>query len=111
MKSAIVGLGAIAPTHFDAIVRAHGEVVAVCDTDEAQAKRFFEKTGCEAPLFSALGEMLAAGGFDVLHICTPALQKMQAILLPQEILEIKSQPKTVLPFLANNDCVLHPEPT
>ena len=71
MKSAIVGLGAIAPTHFDAITRAGGEVVAVCDTDAGQAERFFAKTGCKAPLFPTLSEMLSHGGFDVLHICTP----------------------------------------
>ena len=71
MRSAIVGLGAIAPTHYDAIIRAGGEVIAVCDTDEGQAERFFERTGCTAPLYRSLPEMLAAGGFDVLHICTP----------------------------------------
>ena len=71
MKSAIVGLGAIAPTHYDAITRAGGEVVAICDTDGAQAERFRAKTGCAAPLFPSLKEMLCAGGFDVLHICTP----------------------------------------
>ncbi len=71
MRAAIVGLGAIAPTHFDAITRAGGEVIAVCDTDEGQAERLFEGTGCKAPLYRSLSEMLAAGGFDVLHICTP----------------------------------------
>ena len=71
MKAAIVGLGAIAPTHYQAIVRAGGEVVAISDISDAQTNAFRARTGCTAPLYRDLQEMLAAGGFDILHICTP----------------------------------------
>jgi len=71
MRAAIVGLGAIAPTHYGAITRAGGEVVALCEVDPAQAESFCQKTGCQAPIYENFADMLAAGGFDVLHICTP----------------------------------------
>lgn len=71
MRAAIIGLGAIAPIHEQAIRRAGGEVVALCDVDPAQAASFREKTGAAAPLYADWQKMIREVRPDVVHICTP----------------------------------------
>lgn len=71
MRAAIVGLGAIAPIHHRAILRAGGEITALCEISEEQANAFCQKTSCTAPLYTDFDKMLDAGGFDTVHICTP----------------------------------------
>ncbi|MCL1884112.1 MAG: Gfo/Idh/MocA family oxidoreductase [Defluviitaleaceae bacterium] len=67
MKSAIIGLGMIAPMHIKSIEAIGGEVAVVCDNSGAN----IEKAGLNCPAFSDYKKMLASGGFEVLHICLP----------------------------------------
>lgn len=71
MRSAIIGLGAISGVHYQAILRAGGEIVAACDNDEARLEAFREKTDCPAALYTDYKEMLEREHPDVVHICTP----------------------------------------
>ncbi|MBQ8350734.1 MAG: Gfo/Idh/MocA family oxidoreductase [Clostridia bacterium] len=71
MRSAIIGLGAISTTHYGAIGRAGGEVVAICDIDEAKITAFCEKTGCHATAYKDYQALLSDRTIDVIHICTP----------------------------------------
>ncbi len=71
MKSAIIGLGAISSVHYQAILGAGGEVVAVCDCDPARLEAFREKTACPAAAYTDYKEMLAKECLDAVHICTP----------------------------------------
>lgn len=71
MRAAIVGLGAIAPVHARAISRAGGSIAALCDVDGARAESFRAKHAPDAAVYADFSDMLAAGGFDVVHICTP----------------------------------------
>ena len=71
MRAAIVGLGAIAPVHAAGILRAGGEIAAVCDILPGRAETFRAAHAPSAAVYSDFGEMLAAGGFDAVHICTP----------------------------------------
>ena len=67
----LVGCGRISRNHFDAIAKVHGlELAAVCDTDVERARQAGETYG--VPSYRALDEMLRAGDFDVVAICTPS---------------------------------------
>ena len=80
MKAAIIGLGAIAPVHAQAIRRAGGHIVAVCDIDKDQAARFRERAACDAPLFPDYRALLSSTDADVVHICTPHYLHAEMIL-------------------------------
>ena len=71
MKAAIIGLGSIAPVHYQAVERAGGAVVALCDIDPEKRENFARLTGSRAPLYADYREMLAKETPDVVHICTP----------------------------------------
>lgn len=71
MRAAIVGLGCISTTHYGAIGRAGGEVVAICDIDPQKVTAFRASTGCRAAAYPHIEALLAAPGVDVVHICTP----------------------------------------
>jgi predicted dehydrogenase len=71
MRAAIIGLGSISTTHYGAITRAGGEVVAICDIDERAMATFRERTGCTAKGYTNYQAMLADASIDVVHICTP----------------------------------------
>ncbi|MCL2570949.1 MAG: Gfo/Idh/MocA family oxidoreductase [Defluviitaleaceae bacterium] len=69
MKAAIVGMGGIAPIHVESLKTIGIPIVAVCDNKPHIASAFGKQLGC--PYFTDYKAMLAAGGFDVLHICLP----------------------------------------
>jgi UDP-N-acetyl-2-amino-2-deoxyglucuronate dehydrogenase len=71
VRTAIVGCGAIAHWHLDAIDRAHAPIVvtAAIDPDDANAQRIADRTGA-AP-FSSLDAGITAGDFDAVLIAVP----------------------------------------
>jgi predicted dehydrogenase len=73
LRAAILGTGAIANAHATALAATpDAELVAVADRDAEHARAFAERWGLsEAAVFGSLDELLASGGVDVLHICTP----------------------------------------
>jgi len=69
LKAAIVGLGGVYPMHSNSLAAIGVPVAAVCDKVPERAEEAARRTGARA--FTDYGEMLAAGGFEVLHICLP----------------------------------------
>ncbi len=68
LKVGIIGCGAIAPIHANAIKElTNGNLVAVCDVVADKADSMAEKYGCRA--FTDYKEMLDE--VDVVHICLP----------------------------------------
>jgi predicted dehydrogenase len=71
LRCAIVGTGAIAQAHANAIAAyPHAELVAVTDLSRESATAFAEKFGGPA-VYDDLDAMLAAEHPDVVHVCTP----------------------------------------
>jgi predicted dehydrogenase len=71
LRAAIVGTGAIANAHVAALnASPDAELVAVVDRDLARARDFAARWGGPA-VADDLGTLLAGGGIDVLHVCTP----------------------------------------
>ena len=71
LRAAIVGTGAIAHAHAQAIAATpDAELVAVVDRDLDHARTFAERWG-RPEVADSLEALLAAGGVDVLHVCTP----------------------------------------
>ena len=67
----LVGCGRISKNHFDAIRKIEGlKLAAVCDTDLERAERAGGEYG--VPCYRTLEDMLRAGDFDVVTICTPS---------------------------------------
>jgi len=73
LRFAIVGCGRISGYHLDALAanRDEAEVAAVCDVVPERAESAARKAG-GVPWFSRLDDMLQAGGFDVVSVCTPS---------------------------------------
>ncbi len=73
LRFAIVGCGRISGFHLDALAanRDEAEVAAVCDVVPERAESAARKAG-GVPWFTSLDEMLRAGGFDVVSVCTPS---------------------------------------
>ena len=79
LSAAIVGTGFIARVHARALRELGVPTVAVCGRTRAAADAWAAELGGSA--FDNLDSMLEAGGFDVLHVCTPnALHAEQALL-------------------------------
>jgi predicted dehydrogenase len=79
-RFAIVGFGNIGRRHAHHILEQTGAVlVGICDTDEQKRT----EAPADVPFYSTLEDMLAAGGADVICICTPnnlhAPQSIQAL--------------------------------
>lgn len=71
LRCAIVGTGAIAHAHAEAIAAyPHAELVAVADLSRASAEAFAASFGGPA-VYDDLDAMLAAETPDVVHVCTP----------------------------------------
>lgn len=71
MKSAIIGLGVIAPVHLDALKKINAEIVCVCDIDKAKAEEFVKNHDLNCKIYDDYREMLDREDIDVVHICTP----------------------------------------
>ena len=73
LRFAIVGCGRISGYHLDALAANRDEAVvaAVCDVVPERAESAARKAG-GVPWFSRLDDMLQAGGFDVVSVCTPS---------------------------------------
>lgn len=70
IKASIVGCGNISGKHLSAISSIpYAEIVSVCDVNKERARLKASEFGAKA--FYDFNEMILAGGFDVLHICTP----------------------------------------
>ena len=71
MKSAIIGLGVIAPVHVDALKQINAEICCVCDIDRKKAEAFLKNNGLDCKIYEDYKEMLDKEDIDVVHICTP----------------------------------------
>jgi Predicted dehydrogenases and related proteins len=70
-RVAVVGCGRISKNHFDAIRRVEGlSLSAVCDINADRARAAGETLG--VPFFVSYEEMLKAGEFDIVSVCTPS---------------------------------------
>lgn len=71
VRCAVVGLGAIGPTHVNAIEGIeNAKLVAVCDVVMEKADRFAESCGCKA--YYDYDAMLGDPDIDLVHICVPS---------------------------------------
>ncbi len=71
IRTAIIGCGKIADSHVEQIQRIPGsKIVGVCDTEELMAKQLSKRFGAGG-YFSAVDDLLAQTGPDVVHITTP----------------------------------------
>ncbi len=70
-RCAVVGLGAIGPTHLAAIDSIeNAELVAVCDVVRDKADNYAEAYGCKA--YYDFDEMLQDDAIDLVHLCVPS---------------------------------------
>ena len=71
MKVAVVGIGAIAPLHINALKDCGQEIVALCDVEESRCKEMVGIHGLSARIYTDYIMMLNSEEIDVVHICTP----------------------------------------
>lgn len=77
--AAVVGCGDVSSVHFEAISALDGiELIAVCDTDEANLAAAVEARG--VPGYATVAAMLAEVKPDVVHITTPHHQHVDAAI-------------------------------
>jgi predicted dehydrogenase len=69
-RAAIVGTGAIANAHAEALAAIGVDLVAVVDHSPERAKDFAERWGMPA-VYPSLDALIQSGVADVLHVCTP----------------------------------------
>jgi predicted dehydrogenase len=69
-RAAIVGTGAIANAHAEALAALGVDLVAVVDHSADRAHEFAQRWGMPA-VFTTMDDMFESGDADVLHICTP----------------------------------------
>ena len=71
VRCAVVGLGAIGPTHVEAITHLEEtELVAVCDIVKEKAETMAAQHGCKA--YDDFDTMLQDPDIDLVHICLPS---------------------------------------
>jgi predicted dehydrogenase len=71
VRSAVVGLGAIGPTHVQAVRNIeNAKLVAVCDIVAEKAKAMAEANDCKA--YFDFDTMLRDPDIDLVHICLPS---------------------------------------
>ena len=80
MKTAIIGIGNIAPIHLEAILEAGGEITALCDINPLKAEDLKNKFGLQTKIFSDFKTMLEYQPLDIVHICTPHYLHEEMIL-------------------------------
>ena len=76
MRVGIIGLGAIAPMHVNALLDCGQSIVALCDIEIEKCREIKEQFSCEKELqnaeeYSDYKEMLDKANLDAVHICTP----------------------------------------
>lgn len=71
MKAGIIGLGAIAPMHIEALKERAEEIVAVCDVEREKCVAVNRKYSLNARGYEDYKEMLEKEDLDVVHVCTP----------------------------------------
>ena len=71
MKAGIIGLGAIAPMHIEALKERAEEIVAVCDVEREKCAAVNRKYSLNARGYEDYKEMLEKEDLDVVHVCTP----------------------------------------
>ncbi len=71
MKVGIIGIGAIAPLHIDALQINGEEIVALCDIHTEKCEKAIKDFGLKATVYSDYKQMLDEAGLDAVHICTP----------------------------------------
>jgi predicted dehydrogenase len=69
-RAAIVGTGAIANAHAEALAALGVDLVGVVDHSPDRAREFAERWGMPA-VYNTLDDLFASGVADVLHVCTP----------------------------------------
>ncbi|WP_457101666.1 Gfo/Idh/MocA family protein [Microbacterium sp. P5_E9] len=72
-RAAIIGTGAIAQAHAQAIadLAPRIELVAVADVDADRARAFADRFAPTATVHETLSALLAAERIDLVHVCTP----------------------------------------
>lgn len=73
VRAAIIGTGAIAHAHAQAIAELAPriELVAVVDVDETRARAFAEQVAPTAAVYADAAALLAGEDLGLVHICTP----------------------------------------
>ncbi len=71
MRSAIVGVGSIAPSHINALLKIGHEIVALCDLIEERCARAKERFALNCPIYTDYRVMLKETRPDCVHICLP----------------------------------------
>ncbi|MGI6201006.1 MAG: Gfo/Idh/MocA family protein [Christensenellales bacterium] len=71
VRSAIIGLGAIGPTHAKSLAQIdNAELVAVCDLIPERAQKIADQYGCK--VYTDCDAMLDSEQIDLLHVCLPS---------------------------------------
>jgi predicted dehydrogenase len=71
MKVGVIGMGAIAPIHINALLSRGQEIVALCDNEKEKCEKVNEKFSLSSKIYTDYKEMLDNENLDVIHICTP----------------------------------------
>jgi predicted dehydrogenase len=69
LRAAIVGAGLMGRWHAKNIARAGGEVAAVCDVDERNARSLARSH--RARVYAQIADALDPDKIDIVHVCTP----------------------------------------
>jgi len=79
-KVVLIGCGTIASTHVDVLQKLNKNIVAVCDIEEAKARKLCEKFGLNAKIYTDYKQMLDAEKPDFAHILTPHFLHAQMVV-------------------------------
>lgn len=71
MRVGIIGLGAIAPLHIDALLINGEDIVALCDVNTEKCEKAIQEYGLNVTIYSDYKKMLDEANLDAVHICTP----------------------------------------
>ncbi|WP_460993143.1 Gfo/Idh/MocA family protein [Sinomonas soli] len=82
LRAAVIGCGDISAQHLAAIgaLAAHGAVRLVGVVDPDPARRAAASASHGVPGHASVGELLAEGGADVVHVCTPHSEHAPAVI-------------------------------
>lgn len=77
-RAAVIGCGDISALHINGIAAAGSEVVALCDPDPGRLAAAAPEL--DVPRYTDHREAFAAGGIDVVHVCTPHQSHVEVTL-------------------------------